>query len=104
MKLAISVFFLVCAASAFGQSAGYISSQATPVRFQENPQHATNHDMATEQSLISYNSTPYHYEKGEQPVWQFGVLQPTQPLGDIARAVRKEKLTSMKRAEFVWED
>jgi hypothetical protein len=104
MKLVIGVFFLLCAVSAFGQgSAGYISSQAMPTHFQENPLHASNHDMAAEQSLVSWGRDPYHYEQGEQPVWQFGQLPTTKPLGDVARAVRKERLTA-KRAEFVWEN
>jgi len=104
MKLAIGLFFLMFAVSAFGQTAGYLSSQPAPAHFQENPQHATNHDMAPEQSLLSCGANPYHYEQGEQPVWQFGELPRMQPLGDIARAVRRERMTSMKQAEVVWED
>jgi len=103
MKLVIGVLFLVCAVSAFGQTAGYISGQVAPIRMAENPQHASVHEMAHEESLLSSCTSPYHYEQGEQPVWQFGELPRTTPLGDVARAVRRERLTA-KRAEVVWEN
>jgi len=107
MKTAITlaVFFLVLSAGAFAQNAGYISAQAAPTRFMENPLHASPHEMAPEQTLLgSAGTSPYHFAEGEQPVWQFGEIKPTQPLGDIARAYRKEHMTITKRAEFVWEN
>lgn len=104
MKIALGVLFLMFACSAFGQTAGYLSAQAQPTHFIESPQHASPHDLAPEQSLIGAGVNPYQYAQGEQPVWQFGEIKPTRPLGDIARELRKEHLALGKRAEVTWEN
>ena len=101
MKKTLLLLFILCAAAAFGQ-AGSISAQAQPIMMAEHPQHASIHAMAAEQPLVGAGSNAYTYEQGERPLWEFGpVSQPT-PLGDIARAVRKEKLTARK-AEVIFE-
>jgi len=104
MKLAIAALFLCCAVGASAQTAGYICAQANPIHFIENPQHASPHDLAPEQSLLGAGANPYHTAQGEQPIWQFGEIKPTQPLGDVARAYRKDHLAIARRAEFVWEN
>lgn len=58
--------------------------------------------MASESSIIGGSPNTYTYAQGERPLWEFGpVTQPT-PLGDVARAYRKEKVTARK-AEIVLE-
>jgi hypothetical protein len=58
--------------------------------------------MGTEHSLVGGASDAYSYGQGEQPLWQFGPVSVPTPLGDVARAYRKEK-TAAKKAEFVYE-
>lgn len=100
MKTTLILLFTLCAASAFGQLAGALPSQAVVIQIPDHPQHADQHALATEQSLVGGGS--YTYAQGERPLWEFGpVSQPT-PLGDVARAFRKEKLETRK-ATIVFE-
>jgi len=95
-----AVFLLFCVASAFGQ-ASVLSNQPAPTVMAEHPQHASQHDMASEQSLLGSN--PYTYAQGEQPLWQFPTEKRVTPLGDIARLLRKEHELARK-AEVTWEN
>ena len=97
MKNTLLAFFVLCAASAFGQ-AGTISSQAQPVRFEDHPQHAQPHEMAIQTPIAGGAADSYTYAQGEQPLWQFGPVSEAVPLGDVARAYRKERLTGKKTA------
>ena len=101
MKTTIFVLCLFCAASAAAQTAGAISGQVQPLRMCENPQHASQHEMATEQSLLPPTST-YHFEKGELPLSEVGTFTQPIPLGDIARAYRAEHSLA-KKAEVTLE-
>lgn len=98
MKKTVLAFFVLCAASAFGQAAGSISSQAQPVRFADHPEHAEPHAMATQTPIVGGAADSYSYGQGEQPLWQFGPISQPAPLGDVARAYRKERLTGKKTA------
>ena len=101
MKTTLFALFILAAATAFGQSAGSISSQVTVQPIPDHPQHAEMRPMASEQSLVGGGS--YSYAQGERPLWEFGPSAPPQPpLGDIARAYRKEKAAA-KKAEIVLE-
>jgi|HubBroStandDraft_4_1064222.scaffolds.fasta_scaffold51068_3 hypothetical protein len=103
MKTTLVVLFVFCAAAAFGQAGGSISSQASPISIPDHPGHADIHEMAPEHSLIGGGPSTYTYAQGEQPLWEFGspLPEPT-PLGDVARAFRKEKLAARK-AELIFE-
>lgn len=102
MKPILAILFIFCAASAFGQYSS-ISSQAQPIVLPDHPQHAELHDMALERSLVGGGPGAYTYAQGERPLWEFGpVSAPPTPLGDVARAVRKEKLAT-KKAEIIFE-
>jgi hypothetical protein len=93
----VLAMFVLCSA-AFGQ----ISGSATNVQQLEigdNPRHADYHPMGNETSLLGGN---YSYAQGERPLWEFGPVSQPVPLGDIARAYRKEKLVA-KKAEIVFE-
>ena len=100
MKTTLFVLLILCTVSALGQ-AGVTSGQASMLSMPEHTQHASQHDLASEQSLLGASS-PYSFAQGERPLWEFGpVSQPT-PLGDVARAYRKEKQAA-KKAEIVLE-
>lgn len=100
MKNTLLVVMIVFVGSAcFGQVAA-ISSQPQVIQMNSHPMHAEQHAMASEHSLVGGGT--YSYAQGERPLWEFGPVSEPVPLGDIARAVRKEKLTS-KKAEFVFE-
>jgi hypothetical protein len=95
VKTALFLLCFFCAAAAFGQAAGVISSQAVMLQLPDHPQHASQHEMASEQSLLS--GSTYSYAQGERPLWEFGsALKQPAPLGDIARAVRKEHAAAKK--------
>jgi hypothetical protein len=105
MKITILLLFILCAGAAFGQYAAApgISSQATPAVFTEHPEHAMPHAMRAEVPIVGGSAgETYTYEHGEEPLWQFGPVSVPTPLGDVARAYRKQKLAARK-AEFVLE-
>lgn len=58
--------------------------------------------MATETPVAGGAADAYGYAQGEQPLWEFGPVSQPVPLGDIARAYRKEKMTG-KKAEILLE-
>jgi len=102
MKITLFVLVLLCTATAFGQAVYTIPSQPQITAVPEHPQHADIHEMAVEHPLVGGGANTYSYAQGERPLWEFGpVSQPT-PLGDVARAFRKEKLAA-KKAEHVLE-
>lgn len=101
MKTALLAMMILCAAVALGQASA-VSSQATPIQFPDHPQHASLGAMACEHPLVGGAADNYTYAQGERPLWEFGPVSEPTPLGDVARAYRKEKLTA-KKAEVVFE-
>jgi hypothetical protein len=103
MKTTLFVLFIFCASAALGQTAaGLVSNQPVIVEVPDHPQHASLHEMAQEQPLVGGSPLSYTYAQGERPLWEFGPFSEPVPLGDVARAYRKEKLTA-KKAEIVFE-
>jgi hypothetical protein len=103
MKTTLLVLVMIfCAATAFGQVGGVISSQPVVITIPDHPQHAGYQSMASEKPLVGGSSDTYSYAQGERPLWEFGPVSEPTPLGDVARAYRKEKQAS-KKAEFVLE-
>jgi hypothetical protein len=93
--LALCFLCLLCATAAFGQTAPVISSTVQPTSVPDHPQHASQHAMAEESSLLYSN--PYSYAQGERPLSEFvSAPTPETPLGDIARAYRKEHTAAVK--------
>jgi hypothetical protein len=78
------------------------TTQPKALRIPDHPQHAERQALATEKPLVGAGTEAYSYAKGERPLWEFGSDAEATPLGDVARAFRKEKLTS-KKAEIVLE-
>ncbi len=90
MKTIIFALCFLCAtAAAFGQTATVQSNNPQPISMPDDrPQHASQHALAQESSLLGVSA--YSYAQGEQPVVDFGTLPQETPLGDVARAYRKE--------------
>ncbi len=102
MKITFFVLFILCTSAAFGQAGvSVLSNQPQVVQSPSHPLHAETHAMATENPLVGGGS--YTYAQGERPLWEFGpVSEPPAPLGDVARAYRKEKQAA-KKAEIILE-
>jgi hypothetical protein len=102
MKITLFTLFLLVTSTAFGQAIGAVSSEAHMTQIPDHPQHAEQHALACEHSLVGGGSVSY--AQGERPLWEFGpdAQQQPMPLGDFARTVRKEKLAA-KKAEIVLE-
>jgi hypothetical protein len=67
----------------------------------DHPRHADRGELASEHPLVGGGTITY--AQGERPLWEFGSPYPEPtPLGDVARAYRKEKVAS-KKAEKVFE-
>lgn len=94
MKTALLFLTVFCAAAAFGQAAA--SSQPVVVQFADHPQHASVTPMACEHPLVGGASDTYTFAQGERPLWEFGPVSEPVPLGDVARAFRKEKMAAKK--------
>jgi hypothetical protein len=101
MKTIFLAMIVLGATAAFGQ-AGSLSNQSVPLVMSDHPQHASFTAMASEHPLVGGAQDNYTYAQGERPLWEFGPVSEPTPLGDVARAYRKEKLTA-KKAEIVLE-
>lgn len=101
MKITIFVLCFLCAsAAAFGQTASVQSNNPQPIYMPDDrPQHAATHAMASESSLLT--SGTISWAKGEVPLSELGTPIYHTPLGDIARAYRKEHATMPKAAKVM---
>jgi hypothetical protein len=102
MKITLFALLILCSATVLGQVASVTSAQVQMITMAEHPEHASHHAMAEEKPLVGGSPNTYTYEHGERPLWDFGAVTEQVPLGDVARACRKEKLTA-KKAEIVFE-
>ena len=108
MKTTIFALFVLCIAlsvpAAHAQNTvSVLPNTVQPMTIPEHTAHADHHAMATEQFLVGNgNDVTYTYEKGEQPLWEFGPVTPEIPLGDVARAYRNGR-GPVKKAEKVLE-
>jgi hypothetical protein len=102
MKTIVIAFCLLCASAAFGQTAGVLSNNPQPVVVADHPEHAMQHSMASDDNLRGAGA--YTFEHGERPLSDFGPMSQKSetPLGDIARAYRKEHAID-RRATIVVE-
>jgi hypothetical protein len=96
MKTTIFALCFLCAtAAAFGQTASVQSNNAQPISMPDDvPLRAVQHDMAMESNLLG--ASAYSYAQGERPMSEFVTLKRETPLGDIARAYRKEHAMAPK--------
>jgi len=104
MKITLFVLFILCTTAAFGQSGvAVLSNQPQIIESTSHPLHADHTALASEHPLVGGGPETYTSAHGERPLWEFGSPSPEPPpLGDVARAYRKEKVAA-KKAEFVLE-
>jgi hypothetical protein len=107
MKITFFALFISCIAlcpsAAFGQTASVLPNQPQMIQIPDHVEHAEQHSMAAERPLVGSTGDTYTFAQGERPLWEFGpMLPPPTPLGDVARAYRKEKQAA-KKAEVVYE-
>ena len=102
MKITLLILIILCTVNVFAQAQSGISSQTTPLQFSDHPEHASVTAMATEHPLVGGAPDNYSYAHGERPLWEFGPVSEPVPLGDVARALRKERMAA-KKAEIVLE-
>ena len=101
MKTTLIVLCLLCAPFAAAQNGALLNNHVEMLHVPEYPQHASQHDLGAEQSLLQ--TSAYHVEHGEVPLSELGgsVTQEV-PLGDVARAYRNQHLLA-KKAEITLE-
>ena len=95
------VVCLFCGAPAFGQYIGSspVNAQPQMLVIADHPQHASETGMAQGHDLMEHSGSTS--ARGERPVWEFMINKPVTPLGDTARALRKEHETA-KKATKIW--
>jgi len=101
MKTIVFAFSLLCATGALGQASAGVSSRTQPLTFDYNVQHAARQPMAEAQNLIDSSAATYTFGQGERPLWEVAEEKHEVPLGDSARALRKEH-DVVKRSAKVW--
>ncbi len=99
LKVAILAGSFIAVPAAFSQTATVLSNNPQPTVIPDHPQRAVEHSMAQETSLLSTSS--YSYAKGEQPLADLGSIPYETPLGDVARAYRKQHADVPKAVKTV---
>jgi len=101
MKTTIFILCFLCfTAACFGQAASVQSNNPQPMSMPDDrPQHASQHALAQESSLLG--ASDISYAKGDRPMSEFVTLTRETPLGDIARAYRKEHITAAKAVKVM---
>ncbi len=98
------LFCLLGAVTALGQAvAGGSALSSTPhvPQFYSRAEHASRQDLARGQSLLPHPG--FAWGKGERPLWEVASPAREIPMGDVARALRKQHAEA-KKAVRVWED
>ena len=99
--VALGVF---CGTAGFAQSLGSSAAngQAQMLTMAGNPQHAAQTEMAQPHNLLEHSGNTWAH--GELPLWEvMPEKKPDPPLGDVARALRKEHATA-KKATKIWKN
>jgi hypothetical protein len=89
--------FLSATGAAYGQSASVLANNPQPLQMAGHVEHASQHALAQETSLIGGSS--YSYAKGEVPLAELASPMYHTPLGDLARAAKKEHASDPKAAK-----
>lgn len=104
MKTTIFMLLFLCSAAALAQvGGGSFGSPAMsdPMSMASHASHAGPQQLAQEQSLLEGTGQVY-IAHGEVPLWEVAPKDPPAvPLGDVARAYRKQHETARK-AQFVY--
>jgi hypothetical protein len=94
-----TLLFLVCVSAAFSQTASVLSSAPQPLQMGGSAAHASQHAMGQETTLLE--TSVYSSAKGEIPLAELGSIEYETPLGDVARAYRKEHATTPKAVKVL---
>jgi len=100
MKTMLFALCFLGATAAFGQATGAVlSAEPMILQLPNHPATAVQHLMGDERNLLgtSYPTSA----QGELPLWEVMPLSRTTPLGDVARAYRKEH-AAIKKADKIW--
>lgn len=90
----------VLCGSALAQSGGTAPS-SSPLRISDHPEHASQTTMGQSQDLLEHSGMVSAH--GELPLWELMPPKTETPLGDVARALRKEHAAD-KKATKIWTD
>ena len=104
MKRTHVLCFLLFASLTWGQNPGasVVNGQPQPLHLPSHAQHASAAPMGAQQSLLA--SHAYSSAKGERPLREVAPPSPPAvPLGDTARALRKQHEV-VKKAVFIREN
>jgi hypothetical protein len=102
MKTVLFGLCFLSATAALAQSGGGSALNAEPqmLVFPSHAQHASPRPMGHAQDLREASGSSF--AQGERPLWEVApVSQAVLPLGDAARALRKEHAAA-KKAEIIW--
>ena len=100
MKTTLFALFLLCTTAALGQAASYLSNEPQPIQMSSHKQHASQHPMEQEQTLLITSTNVYGH--GERPIWEFAAKAPAEiPLGDVARTLRSQHSVAKKATKVV---
>lgn len=102
MKTVFCLFCVFFASAAFGQNvagASVLSNEPFRITVPEHPQHASQKTMLAEQSLL--HASTFTAAHGERPLWEVAPVKEEVPLGDVARAYRKEHNIEKRSATVV---
>jgi len=95
------VFCFICTLGAFGQNAIVPSTLMSAFQVTGHAYPAGPAGMAATKDLLE--GSQVYIAHGERPLWEVAPIIHETPLGDSARALKKEH-EAVKRAEIVWEN
>ena len=101
MKTILFAFCFLCTVSALGQNMIVSSTMVPTFQVTGHASQAGPTAMAEEKDLLE--GSHVYIAHGERPLWEVAPTIHETPLGDSARALKKEH-ESAKRAEVVWEN
>jgi hypothetical protein len=96
------VVCICCAAGAAGQMRGAsISAEPQALNVPDHPAFASQASMGMERDIMGHSGATSGH--GEVPLWEAMPETRVTPLGDLARAIRKEH-TNARKAVIVWKN
>jgi hypothetical protein len=105
MKVILAAFCCLFASAAFGQAVAggsVLSNQPYVMQMPSHPERASQQGLATPQDLLE--RTSFVIIQGEKSLdVNPSAVRTSEPLGDIARLLRKQRAFS-KKAETLWEN
>lgn len=101
MKTVLCILFVLFAGMAFGQNGVVLNSTVQPLQMMDHVEHAMQHAMGQENTLL--DTSTYSYGHGEVPLAELGTISYETPLGDVARAYKKEHAATGLKATRVFE-